>query len=104
MESRSKVLGHAAHPMLVMFPLGALGFSVASDALHRRLGQPRYGDAARLALDFSLATAVLAAPFGTIDWLSIRVAPRARLATGYPRARARTKARRRAARTSRSNA
>jgi hypothetical protein len=34
MESRVKLLGHAAHPMLVMFPLGALGFSVASDALH----------------------------------------------------------------------
>jgi uncharacterized membrane protein len=78
MDSRIKLLGHAPHPMLVMFPLGALGFSVASDALHICLGQRRYATAARQALDFSLATAVLAAPFGTIDWLALPSATRAR--------------------------
>jgi uncharacterized membrane protein len=71
MDSRTKLLGHAVHPMLVMFPLGAFGFAVASDALHTCLGQRRYAHAARQALDFGIATAALAAPFGTLDWLSI---------------------------------
>jgi uncharacterized membrane protein len=78
MDSRSKLLGHAPHPMLVMFPLGALGFSVASDALHTFLGERRYAQAARQAIDFGLATSVLAAPFGTIDWLAIPKGTRAK--------------------------
>lgn len=78
MESRTKVFGHAVHPMLVMFPLGAFGFSVASDALHTWLGQPRYAQAARQALDFGLASALLAAPFGTVDWLAVPRATRPR--------------------------
>jgi uncharacterized membrane protein len=78
MDSRIKLLGHAPHPMLVMFPLGALGFSVASDALHTCVGHRRYAEAARQALDFTLATALLAAPFGTIDWLATPRATRAR--------------------------
>lgn len=71
MESRTKVLGHAVHPMLVMFPLGAFGFAVASDALHTGFGQARYTHAARQAIDFGIATSVLAAPFGSIDWFAI---------------------------------
>lgn len=78
MDSRIKVLGHAPHPMLVMFPLGALGFSVASDALHTCLGARRYAEAARQAIDFGLATGVVAAPFGTIDWLAIPRGTRAK--------------------------
>jgi uncharacterized membrane protein len=78
MESRVKFLGHAVHPMLVMFPLGALGFSVASDALHSWSGQRRYADAATQALDFGLASAVLAAPVGAVDWLAVKPGSRAK--------------------------
>jgi uncharacterized membrane protein len=78
MDSRIKVLGHAPHPMLVMFPLGALGFSVASDVLHTWLGARRYAYAARQAIDFGLATGALAAPWGTLDWLAIPSATRAK--------------------------
>jgi uncharacterized membrane protein len=78
MDSRIKVLGHAPHPILVMFPLGALGFSVASDALHTWLGERRYAEAAKQAIDFGLATSALAAPFGTLDWLAIPMATRAK--------------------------
>lgn len=78
MESRIKILGHSAHPMLVTLPLGALTFSVASDLLHTCLGQRRYAEAATQALDFGLATAVVAAPFGSIDWFGIRPGTRAK--------------------------
>lgn len=71
MESRVKLFGHPAHQILVMFPIGALGFSVVSDALHTWNGQRRHASAARLALDYSLATAAAAVPFGAIDWLGI---------------------------------
>jgi len=78
MESRIKLLGHAAHPILVTFPLGALGFSVASDLLHTLRGERRYAEAAAQSLDFGLATALVAAPFGTIDWFAIRSSTRAK--------------------------
>jgi uncharacterized membrane protein len=78
MESRIKVLGHGAHPLLVTVPLGALTFSVASDALHTLRGDRRYADAARQALDFGLVTALVAAPFGTIDWFAIPSTTRAK--------------------------
>ena len=71
MESRAKLLGHPAHQMLVTFPIGAFGFSVASDLLHVASGDRRYSDAAVLALDFGLASAAAAIPFGLIDWLAI---------------------------------
>ncbi len=78
MESRTKVMGHALHPILVMFPLGSLGFSVASDALHAWTGERRHADAARQALDFGLLTSLAAIPFGTIDYLAVKPATRAR--------------------------
>lgn len=78
MESRIKVFGHAAHPLLVTLPIGALTLSVASDALHTYRGERRYADTAAQALDFGLVTAMVAAPFGTIDWLAIRRRTRAK--------------------------
>lgn len=71
MESRVKVLGHPAHQIMVMFPIGALGLSVVSDALHTLKGRRLYASTARLALDYGLVTAAAAAPFGVIDWLGI---------------------------------
>jgi uncharacterized membrane protein len=78
MESRAKLLGHPVHQALIAFPLGALGFSVAGDALHTWSGKRSHAEAARLALDFGLASAALAAPFGLIDWLAIEPSTRAK--------------------------
>ena len=33
MESRAKLLGHAIHQMLIVFPLGLLGMAVIFDVL-----------------------------------------------------------------------
>jgi uncharacterized membrane protein len=71
MESRAKLLGHPVHQMLITFPIGAFGFSVASDALHTFSGERRYAEAATQALDFGLVTAALAIPFGAVDWFAI---------------------------------
>jgi uncharacterized membrane protein len=71
MESRVKIFGHPVHQVLVSFPLGGFGFAAVSDALHARSGQREYALAARWALDFSLITAAVAAPFGLLDWLAI---------------------------------
>lgn len=78
MESRTQLMGHALHPLLVTFPLGSLGFSVASDALHAWTGERRHADAARQALDFGLLSSLAAIPFGTIDYLAVRPGTRAR--------------------------
>lgn len=64
--------------MLVTFPIGAFGFAVTSDLMHGWTGQRRYADAAKLALDFGIATAALAAPFGAVDYRAITAETRAK--------------------------
>jgi uncharacterized membrane protein len=71
MESRAKLLGHPVHQMLVTFPIGAFGLSVAGDALHALTGERKYAQAAELAIDFGLLTSVAAMPFGWVDWAAI---------------------------------
>ena len=78
MESRVKFLGHSVHQMLIPFPLGALGFSVVMDACHSVTGEPQHASTARRALDFGLASALVAAPFGVVDYLGIEPGTRAK--------------------------
>ena len=78
MESRARLLGHPVHQMLVAFPIGAFGLSITGDVLDAWRGERRFGDAAKLALDFGLITAAAAAPFGLIDWLAVRPRTRAK--------------------------
>ena len=40
MESRAKILGHAIHPILIVFPLGLLATAVAFDILFMIRGNP----------------------------------------------------------------
>src|SRR5688572_4955722 len=83
MESRARLLGHPVHQMLITFPIGSLGLAVASDALHTCLGQKRFAEGALLAIDFGLATAALAVPFGAVDWLAITPRTRAKRVGGW---------------------
>lgn len=78
MESRAKLFGHPVHQMLVTFPIGAFGFSVASDALHGYFGERKFAHAATQALDFGLISAALAIPFGAADLLAVPRGTRAR--------------------------
>jgi uncharacterized membrane protein len=78
MESRAKLFGHPVHQMLITFPIGGFGFSVVGDALHTLSGRREHADAARQALNFGLASAALAVPFGLVDWLAIDRGTRAK--------------------------
>jgi uncharacterized membrane protein len=78
MESRAQFLGHPVHQILVEFPVGAFVFAVTCDTLGAVTRKRAFVPAARLALNFGLVTAVVAAPFGLIDWLAIRPGTRAK--------------------------
>ena len=78
MESRVKVMGHPVHQILVMFPIGALAFSTVFDGLQQATGDRSWGEAGRKSLGAGLLSALVAAPFGLIDWMAIPEGTRAR--------------------------
>lgn len=78
MESKVQVLGHPVHQVAVALPIGALTFAVTSDALEHISGREEFAVAAKLALDFGLISAVVAAPFGAVDWFAIEPGTRAK--------------------------
>lgn len=78
MESKVRLFGHPLHQMLVVFPLGLLGTSVVFDLLHL-FGQYQHGATVAYALIAAgVVAGLLAAPWGTIDWLSIPSGTRAK--------------------------
>lgn len=78
MESRAKLLGHAIHPMLIVFPLGLLATSLIFDILY----YPTDNDALATAAFFMIAAGIIgglvAAVFGLWDWLHIPEGTRAK--------------------------
>lgn len=78
MESRAKFMGHPVHQMLVVFPLGLLATAVAFDLLWLAIGGTTLSIVAFWLIAAGLIGGALAAPFGTIDWLSIPRGTRAK--------------------------
>jgi uncharacterized membrane protein len=78
MKSRVLVARHALHPMLIVFPLGLLGTSVAWDICYLATGQARWGLIAFWTIVAGVIGAVLAAVPGFIDWLAIPARTRAK--------------------------
>jgi uncharacterized membrane protein len=78
MESRARFLGHPAHQMLIVFPLGLLGASVVFDLLFRVLDRPVMAEVAYWTMAGGLLTGLVAAPLGLVDWLAIPKGTRAR--------------------------
>ena len=78
MQSKARLLGHPIHQMLVVFPLGLLGASVAFDVLYRVLDSPVMAQVAHYLIAGGLIAGLVAAPFGTIDWLAIPRGTRAK--------------------------
>lgn len=78
MRSRARILGHSIHQMLIVFPLGLLGMAAIFDAVHMAIDSPRIADAAFWMLVLGVATGLVAAVFGFIDWLAIPQHTRAR--------------------------
>lgn len=77
MESRTKLFGHPVHPMLVVFPLGLLGTAVVFDVIRLITGSGYWSELAFWMIAAGVLSGLLAAPFGTIDWLAIPSGTRA---------------------------
>ena len=78
MESKAKVLGHALHPMLIVFPLGLLATSVIFDVIAALRGVPSLYLASYWMILAGVIGGVIAALVGTIDWLAIPAGTRAK--------------------------
>jgi uncharacterized membrane protein len=78
MESRARLFGHPIHQMLVVFPLGLLGGAVAFDLVFLVTGRDMFAVVAHLMIAGGLIAGLLAAPFGTIDWLAVPRGTRAK--------------------------
>ena len=78
MESRAKLLGHPIHQMLIVFPLGLLAMAVIFDVLAIVLSEAYWSEIAFWMIAAGVVTGLLAAPFGTIDWLAIPSGTRAK--------------------------
>ena len=77
MESRTKLFGHPVHPMLVVFPLGLLGMAVVFDIIRLATGNGYWSEIAFWMMAAGIVAGLIAAPFGTIDWLAIPSGTRA---------------------------
>jgi len=78
MESRAKVLGHAIHPILIVFPLGLLATAVVFDVIYLIWGNPTMATVAYWMIVAGIIGGALAAPPGWIDWFAIPSATRAK--------------------------
>lgn len=78
MESRTKLLGHPIHPMLIVYPLGLLSTAVLFDLAYLLTGNADLSTFSFWALLAGVVGGLLAAAFGLIDWLGIPKDTRAR--------------------------
>jgi uncharacterized membrane protein len=78
MEARAKLLGHPVHQMLIVFPVGLLATAVVFDVIHLASDRAELAAVAWWMIVAGLVGGVIAAPFGTIDWLAIPSGTRAK--------------------------
>lgn len=78
MESRAKIVGHAAHPILIVFPLGLLATAVIFDILRLATGNTGFATAAYWNIAAGIVIGLVAAVFGLVDWLAIPGGTRAK--------------------------
>lgn len=79
MESQSKVLGHASHPMLIVLPLGLFVTAVVFDGVFAFAGRdPQFAVVAYWMIVSGLIGGVVASVPGWIDWFAIPKGTRAK--------------------------
>lgn len=78
MESRAKLFGHPVHPMLVVFPLGLLTAGVLFDIIYLLGASATMAEVSFWMITVGIVGGLLAAPFGTIDWMAIPKGTRAK--------------------------
>jgi uncharacterized membrane protein len=71
MESKFRVLGHGAHPILIVFPLGLLGGSVIFDIIYLVTGTTTFSFVAYWLIITGIIGGVVAAVPGFVDWFAI---------------------------------
>ena len=78
MKSRARLLGHPVHQMLIVFPLGLLTAAVIFDVVGLLLDEAGWWSLSYWVMAAGIVGALIAAPFGLIDWLAIPRGTRAR--------------------------
>ncbi len=78
MKARARLLGHPVHQMLIVFPLGLLATAVVFDLIALFSGGAQWWLVSYWMMAAGIVGALVAAPFGLIDWLSIPRNTRAR--------------------------
>ena len=78
MDSRTRLLGHAVHPMLIVFPLGLLTASVIFDIIDRFRESGSWAETTSTTMAARLIGGLIAASFGLRDWLALPSGTRAR--------------------------
>ena len=78
MKARARLLGHPIHQMLIVFPLGLLATAVVFDLIAIFSGQQQWWLVSYWMMAAGIVGALVAAPFGLIDWLGIPRNTRAR--------------------------
>jgi uncharacterized membrane protein len=71
MESKFKVMGHGAHPILIVFPLGLLSTSVVFDIVYLLTRDTAYSLVAYWMIAAGIVGGVIAAVPGFVDWMAI---------------------------------
>lgn len=77
-HSTAKVGGHPLHPMIVPFPIAFLVSALVTDLIHLYTGGPGWAQASMWLLGAGIATALLAAVLGFIDFAGDRQIQRLR--------------------------
>jgi uncharacterized membrane protein len=78
MQSRAKAMGHAIHPMLIVFPLGLLATAVIFDIVYLVTDRPGFALAAGYMIAAGIIGGLTAALFGFLDWRATPPGSRAR--------------------------
>jgi uncharacterized membrane protein len=71
MQSKAKILGHPAHPILIVFPLGLLSTAVVFDIIYLVTGSPNFVTVSYWMIAAGILGGLIAAPFGLKDWMAI---------------------------------
>lgn len=78
MESRAKLAGHAAHPIMIVFPLGLLSTAVIFDIVYLLTDNSTFALVAYWMIVAGLLGGLAAAVPGWIDWFAIPPKTRAK--------------------------
>jgi uncharacterized membrane protein len=78
MESRVRLAGHPAHPMLIVFPLGLLSTALVFDVIYLITGVTRWTEVAYYLVGAGLIGGGVAAVAGWLDWAAIPRGTRAK--------------------------